>query len=140
MIKDIKLAAYIKKYGEHWADEMPENCPPEDVCIADNDVFYRFTKNEDTISPVDWQNYRTLFPKRSWTTEELILAAGLSLSDNPDRFLRERKLPGVKKRKWKGIAKISLIPEDGVILQTMSEHHYTWWRTTMCDLEKAELI
>jgi len=140
MLKDIKLKDYVKKYGNNWADEMPENCPPEDVCIADNDVFYRFTKKADVIESRDWMNYRTLYPKRRWTKEEIILASGLSLTDNADRFLQERKLPGVKKRPWKGIAKISLIPEDGVILQTMSEHHFTWWRTTMCDLEKAELI
>ena len=69
MIEETKLAAYIKKYGEHWADEMPENCPPEDVCTADNDVFYRFTKKEDVIEPRDWMNYRTLYPKRRWTKE-----------------------------------------------------------------------
>ena len=141
MIQKIKLTEYVQKYGENWADEMPENCPPKDVCTADGDIFYRFTKERNVINPSDWQNYRTLFPNRRWTKEEIILAAGLSLSDTPDRILKERKLPGVKKLPWKGLAKISLIPEDGVVLQTMKDvHHYTWWRTTKCDLSKAELI
>ena len=43
MLQKFKLEAYIKLYGEHWADVLPENCPPEEVCTADNDVFYRFT-------------------------------------------------------------------------------------------------
>ncbi len=140
MIKSIKLKDYVKQYGDNWADEMPVNCPPEDVCTADSDVFYRFTKEADVIGPRDWINYRNLYPNRQWTKEEIIFAAGLSLFDSPDRFLRERKLPGVKKRPWKGLAKISLIPADGVVLQTMSAHHYTWWRTTMCNLAKAELV
>lgn len=141
MIQEIKLAEYIKKYGENWADEMPENCPPEDVCTADNDAFYRFVKKADVIEPRDWINHRNLYPKRQWTKEELILASGLSLFDTPERMLQERKLPGVKKLPWKGLARISLIPMDGVILQTMKDvHHYTWWRTTMCNLGKAELI
>lgn len=140
MIKDIKLKDYVKKYGNDWADEMPENCPPEDVCVAEEDVFYRFTKKADVIEPRDWMNHRNLYPNRQWTKEELILAAGLSLYDTPERILQERKLPGVKKLPWKGLAKISLIPEDGVILQTMSIHHYTWWRTNKCNLAKAELI
>ena len=141
MIQEIKLAKYIKKYGEHWADDMPENCPPEDVCTADGDVFYRFTKKANVIEPRDWVNHRGLYPNRKWTKEELILASGLSLFDTPERILQERKLPGVRKLPWKGLAKISLIPLDGVILQTTKNvHHYTWWRTTLCNLEKAELI
>lgn len=59
MIKEIKLVTYIKEYGEHWADELPENCPPEDVCVADGDVFYRLTRNKDNIVPDDWQNNLT---------------------------------------------------------------------------------
>lgn len=141
MIQEIKLAEFIDKYGEQWADEMPENCPPDDVCIADNEVFYRFTKKADVIEPRDWLNHRNLFPKREWTKEELILASGLSLFDTPERFLRERKLPGVKRLPWKGLAKIALIPSDGVVLQTTKDtHHYTWWRTALCNLEKAELV
>jgi hypothetical protein len=111
MLKDIKLKDYVKEYGEHWADEMPENCPPEEVCIAENDAFYRFTKKEDEIDARDWLNHRTLYPNRKWTKEEIILAAGLSVFDTPERILKERKLPGVKRLPWKGIAKISLIPE-----------------------------
>lgn len=92
MIREIKLTEYIKAYGENWADEMPENCPPENVCTADGEVFYRFIKEADVINPSDWQNYRTLFPNRRWTKEEIVFAAGLSLYDNPDKFLQERKL------------------------------------------------
>lgn len=141
MLQKIKLAAYIKLYGEHWADVLPENCPPEEVCTADNDVFYRFTKSEDYIAPEDWYNHLTLFPNREFSGDRRVMAAGLSLWNTEERLLKEGKLPIFKKLNCKGLAKISLIPEDGVILQTTKEiHHHTWWRTTMCNLAKAELV
>lgn len=59
------MTAYIKKYGEHWADELPENCPPEDVCIADNDDFYRLIHHTDHATPEDWLNTITEQPKRN---------------------------------------------------------------------------
>lgn len=139
MIQSIKLANYIDVYGEHWADDLPENCPPEDVCVAEGDDFYRFTQEEDTIREDDWFNYLTLLPNNHFTEEQKVLASGLSLVDSLDAAEKKLLLPGMKK--FKGIACISLIPEDGVILQTgCSVHHFTWWRTTMCDLTKAQIL
>lgn len=140
MIQDIKLTDYIKTFGEHWADEMPENCPPEDVAIADEKIFYRLTINEDRIVPEDWNNYLTLYPERTFSAKEKILAAGLSLADSKEAAVKKMKLPKIKKRGLKGIASISIIPKDGVILQTKESSHYTWWRTTMCDLSKAKIV
>ncbi len=141
MIQHIKLAAYISEYGEHWADELPENCPPEDVCVTNEDVFYRLVKYEDHIEPSDWQNYLTLFPHRKYSPEDRIFAAGLSMFDNQGAAEKRKNLPIMKRLGLNSLAKISLCPEDGVILQTYKDRsHYTWWRTTMCDLEKAELL
>lgn len=39
MIVEIKLADYISNYDDNWADELPENCPPEDVSISNGDLF-----------------------------------------------------------------------------------------------------
>lgn len=137
MIQKIKLVTYLQQYGEHWADVLPENCPPEEVCIAAQEVFYRFTLSEDAIVPRDWFNHLTLYPKINF--EDRIIAAGLSLWNCQERILKEKKLPAFKK--CKGLAKISLMPEDGVIKQTSKDfYHYTWWRTTMCNLKKAELV
>lgn len=139
MIQDIKLASYIETYGTHWADVLPDNCPPEDVCIANEDVFYRFTLNEDSIVAADWQNHLTLFPDKLFSEQEQIVASGLSMMDELDAARKKMKLPGMKR--FRAIAQISLVPEDGVILQTGCRiHHFTWWRTTMCNLTKARLI
>ena len=69
-----------------------------------------------------------------------MFAAGLSIYDNLETLQKKMKLPMMKKRGLKGFARISLVPEDGVVLPTFEESHHTWWRTTMCNLEKAELL
>ena len=140
MLQEIKLAAYKKQYGEHWADELPENCPPEEVCIANNDVFYRLIHHTDHTTPEDWQNTITEQPKRKFTPEQIIYAAGMSVLNTEEVARDKLKMPFMKNKGLIGVAKISLIPEDGVVLQTFYESHYTWWRTTLCNLEKAELI
>lgn len=134
------MAVYVKKYGEHWADELPENCPPEKVYVANEDVFYRLAKYEDRIVKEDWQNHLTLHPHRHYSKEYEVYAAGLSIYENLETLQKKMKLPTMKRLGLKGIAKISLVPEDGVVLPTFKESHHTWWRTTMCNLEKAELI
>lgn len=141
MIQEIKLAAYIKTYGEQWADELPENCPPEDVSVANDDVFFRMTLNEDRTVPEDWVNYLTLYPNQNYSDEQRVYAAGLSVMDSQEAAENKMRLPWMKKKGFKGLAKISLIPEDGVVLQTTNEtNHFTWWRTKMCNLAKAKMV
>lgn len=140
MIEDIKLADYITSYGENWADVMPANCPPIEVSISHGDTFYRFTEKEDVISPNDWLNQLMLHPKNTFTNAVKILAAGLSMCNDLNDAKRQLNLPYIKK-KFKGLAQISLDPEDGVIKQTSdNQHHYTWWRTKTCNLNKAQMV
>lgn len=139
MIVEIKLADYISNYEDNWADELPENCPPEDVSISNGDLFYRFTHREDVITDDDWKNNLQLYPDKKYTGDLLKYAAGLSILNDLE-VARQKKLPLLKNR-YNGIAEISLVPTDGVIKQTFSEKsHYTWWRTKSCDLSKAHLV
>lgn len=140
MIQEIKLATYKKQFGEHWADVLPKNCPPEDVCIANNDDFYRLIHHTDHTTLDDWLNTITEQPNRRFTSELIIYAAGMSVLDDIKVARDKLKMPLMKNKGLTGIAKISLIPEDGVVLQTFYGSHYTWWRTTMCNLEKAEIL
>ena len=137
MLQQIHIDEYIRLYGENWADSLPEGCPPESVCISGGDEFYRFTILPDRVSAQDWQNHLTLFPERKF--DNISFAAGLSVQDNLDNAKRLKCLPYL--RKFKGIARISLVETDGVVLQTGRDaHHFTWWRTKMCDLTKAQMI
>lgn len=140
MIQEIKLAAYIKQYGEHWADELPQNCPPEDVCVANNDDFFRLIHHTDHTTPEDWQSTIAEQPNRKFTPEQIIYASGMSVLNDLEVARRKLKMPLMKNKGLVGIAKISLIPEDGVVMQTFGDSHHTWWRTTICKLEKAETI
>lgn len=140
MLEEIKLEAYIKQYGEHWADALPDNCPPEDVCIANNEDFYRLVHHTDHTTPEDWLNTITEQPKRKFAPEMIIYAAGISVLNNVEVARDKLKMPLMKNKGLKSVAKISLIPEDGAVLQTFVYSHHTWWRTTMCNLGKAELV
>ena len=107
----------------------------------DDDVFFRMTLNEDRTVPEDWVNYLTLYPNQNYTDEQRVNAAGLSVMDSQEAAENKMRLPWMKKRGFKGLAKISLIPEDGVVLQTSNEtNHFTWWRTKMCNLAKAKMV
>ena len=140
MLSRSTLTQYIEIYGEDWADEMPENCPPEDICTSDNDTFYRYTANEGAIDARDWLNHINRYPNIRFEGEKKILAAGLSLQDDLENARRDLKLPFIKK-KYKGLAAITLLAEDGVLKQTTNNiHHYTWWRTNSCNLTKAAVV
>ncbi len=140
MLNSYTLAQYIEMYGESWADEMPDNCPPENICISSNETFYRYTENEGTIVERDWLNHINRYPNIHFEGKKKILAAGLSLQDDLDNAKRNLKLPLIKK-KYKGLAAITLVEEDGVLKQTTNDvHHYTWWRTNSCNLTKAKVV
>lgn len=140
MIQEIKLSKYIEEYGENWADELPENCPPEEVCISQGCTFYRYIANDSEIEERDWLNHIKRYPKIHFEGEKKIMAAGLSLQDDIDNARNNLLLPLIRKN-YKGLASINLLPVDGVLKQTTNDvHHYTWWRTNSCDLTKAQIV
>ncbi len=130
------LKDYLKTHPIQWADDLPEGAPPETVLVPDNDVFYRITKgnrltNEDLIS------YLQQYPHK-YEGESKIFASGLSVFNNLKAIKKKMKLANLKD--CKGIAKLMLIPIDGVVVKTLKDrHHYTWWRTQSFDLSKAEM-
>lgn len=65
------------------------------------------------------------------------MAAGLSVFCSYDPILTQ-KIPTLKK--FKGVAKRLLNPQDGVLAKTGGENHYTWWRSTSFDINSAEII
>ncbi|MBQ3658466.1 MAG: hypothetical protein II956_16740 [Bacteroidales bacterium] len=56
-------------------------------------------------------------------------------TDNP------QNLTSPMMKKFKGIAELTLNPEDGVLQQTGKKiGHYTWWRTKAFDINSAKII
>ena len=136
MLKEDKLSHYVETYNIEWADSLPENCPPEDVLIPEEEEFYRLLLNEDRIVEEDWKSYAELYPDKNFGSRT-IQSSGLSVNKNGD-FNQLTKLPSMKR--FKGLAMIKLNPTDGVLKKTSGDGHYTWWRTTMFDANKAEII
>lgn len=139
MLKEDTLTHYKEAHQIEWANTLPENCPPEEILVPEDEEFYQLLLNKDQIVDEDWKPYTELYPNKKYVGDQLIMANGLSISKN-DNFKELTKFPHIKKR-FKGLAKIKLNPTDGVLKQTGSDDmHYTWWRTTSFDNKSAEII
>ena len=137
MLKEDKLSHYIETYKIEWADSLPENCPPQDVLVPEEEQFYRLLLNEDIIVDEDWKSYAELYPGKKYSGDQLILASGLSIFNTSD-LSNLKKLPSM--RRFKGVARIKLYPTDGVLKKTGRANHYTWWGTTAFNADNVEII
>lgn len=139
MLKKDTLTHYKETHQIEWANTLPENCPPEDILVPEDEEFFRLLINQDQIVEDDWKPYTELYPNKTYVGEQLLNANGLSITKGGD--FKELTKPVYMKKKFKGIAKIKLNPTDGVLKKTGADNnHYTWWRTTSFDTSTAEII
>lgn len=136
MLKEDTLSHYKETHQIEWVNTLPENCPPENILVPEDEEFYRLLINEDVIIEEDWKSQKELHPDNIYKGENLINAHGLSILKEANHNLF--KLPRYKR--FKGLAKIILNPSDGVLKKTYGDKHYTWWRTTSFDEGSAEII
>ena len=139
MLTKTSITDYLKLYDVQWKNAMPEGCPPDDVLIPQEHLFYRYTLQTDKCTDEDFKTYRQQNPTRDWG-ELLPLASGLSVLDNLDKAKRNMKLPMLRS-KFKGIGELMLNPNDGVVKQTGAhKSHYTWWQTTAFDMNTVKMM
>lgn len=137
MLTTETLENYQKSHEIEWANNLPEDCPPSVILVPENQEMFRLTISADNITEEDFKPYTELYPNRKYNSTQKILASGLSLlSSNEPTFIA--KLPQGKK--FKGIAKLILNPEDGVLAKSGGPNHYTWWRTNSFDINSAEIL
>ncbi|MCH5307644.1 MAG: hypothetical protein J1E37_06135 [Prevotella sp.] len=136
MLKKDTLSHYKEVYQIEWANTLPENCPPEDILVPENEEFYRLLTHKDKIVEKDWKTYIELFPDKEYFGDNLLMANGLSILKDID--VNVLKLPQYKR--FKGIARLILNPTDGVVKKTYGANHYTLWRTTFFDESSAEIV
>ncbi|MBP5561011.1 MAG: hypothetical protein J6X70_04330 [Muribaculaceae bacterium] len=138
MLTPDTLENYERTHQIEWADELPEGCPPSEILIPDSDEFYRFILDAEQISEDDFKSYLELYPDKNYQGNRAVKASGLSVYDTyPDETTRN--LPGL--RKFKGVAKLILSSNDGVLMKSgHDEHHYTWWRSKSFDISTATMI
>lgn len=140
MLVPQKLDSYIATYQVCWAIVMPDKCPPMDIEVPHDHPFYRLTINPNCIQEQDLKSYAELDPLKDWG-ERLPLAVGLSLINNELKAYDCLKLPFLRKKHLRGIAKIILHPTEGVVKQSGKQlSHYTWWRTTQFTTENIQML
>lgn len=137
MLKEDTLENYKKSHEIEWANELPEGCPPENILIPSDQEMYRLTLEADKVTEADFIPYLEQYKERKYSAPQKIMAAGLSVFCSYDPTLMQ-KIPALKK--YKGVAKLLLNPQDGVLAKTGGENHYTWWRSTSFDINSAEII
>lgn len=138
MLKQYKIDEYKTEYKPAWAVAMPEDCPPEDIMVPFEHIFYRLAKNKSFFEADDFLTYSETDPNKNWG-EQLPLAVGLSVIDNENKARKSLKLPLFKR--FAGIIALTLNPEDGVVKQTGANNsHYTWWRTVTFNMSNSKML
>ena len=102
MLKEDTLTHYKEAHQIEWANTLPENCPPEEILVPEDEEFYRLLLNKDQIVDEDWKPYTELYPNKKYVGDQLIMANGLSISKN-DNFKELTKFPHIKKRFKQGV-------------------------------------
>lgn len=75
---------YREEFKPDWSCEMLAGCPPEDVLVPNEHLFYRMASQATTYTAEDFKSYADTDPQRDWD-EKLPLAMGLSLIDSESK-------------------------------------------------------
>ena len=113
-----------------WAETLPNDCPPEDALLPQNDNYYRLVK-EIPPTDSDFWSHRKLYPSKPFNINECITRA-CSLINNLKRCNNLTKLPPHKDKK---VVQIILPPESGLVKKTGARSsHFSWWRAKDFDV------
>lgn len=120
-----------------WFEELPKSCPPKDA-VDCNGCYYRIA-NGNPAESADFFSQRRLAPdkvfKGKGVDECTIRAVSLFAEINDAK--KRLKLP---KFRQANIAIVELGPKDGMLKQTFSDSHYSWWRTIQFNVSQAKII
>ena len=107
-----------------WAEPLPENCPPLKAWEPENEIYYRLVDDPARPKPKDFFSVRKLQPNRNFRRISECETLGLSVFDTLDACRNAGRLRGLQ---HKQVARVTLPPECGVVLQTGGPAHYSWW-------------
>lgn len=107
-----------------WAENLPEQCPPEQAAPPDGDKFYRFI-SAIPIKEDDFYSQKKLKPLRVFKDLNECITRSVSLFNDLSVAKKKLLLPAHRGKK---ILEITLPTESGVILQTLGKNHISWWR------------
>ena len=109
-----------------WPDYFPEQCPPAEA-RQDTLLVYRLVEGSPPTER-DFQPTIVESPHRQFPPDKLCMASGVSVFKNPADARRKREK--YKPLREKKIARGTIQPEDGFVLETGEQSHVTWWLQT----------
>mgnify|MGYP006961701287 FL=1 len=106
-----------------WPDYYPPECPPPDARRDTIDV-YRLVSADPPV-PSDFVPVVLEMPHRTFAPEKFCIACGLSVFQSLEGALRVRAR--YKPLRNKRLARGTIQPQDGLVLETGESSHTTWW-------------
>jgi len=109
-----------------WFENLPENCPPDDVIKPINFLCFRLAV-QSPPSKEDYFSLRETYPEKKFYVNEC-RARSLSVFNEKSECENIQKLPP---HRGKHLVAFRLFPECGVIKKTgRSNAHFSWWVLT----------
>ena len=125
-------------HNDEWSENLPESCPPEEAYQCNGESFYRLVAG-DPACESDFFSHRKLYPTKAFQVDEC-RARSVSVFASKVKADAMRKKPSFKNRDTV-IARVTIYPKDGLVLQTgLQKEHYSWWRTTAYDILEATIL
>lgn len=112
-------------------------CPPDDAFPPDGKKEYLRVVKNNPITSESFISHRVKFPEKEFDDE--CEARSVSLSDSIDGLINGYFKIQANKKKARYIGVIVLAPKDGVIKQTGSRSHYSWWRSQAFSLDSVNV-
>lgn len=109
-----------------WPDYFPDQCPPAESRL-DTLVVYRLVEATPPTA-LDFQPTVLESPHRQFPPDKLCMACGVSVFKDAEDARRSRDK--YKPLRNKKIARGTITPEDGLVLETGKPTHVTWWLQT----------
>lgn len=110
-----------------WSEYFPDQCPPADA-RRDTLEAYRLVGNAPPTAE-DFLPTVIEFPHRQFPPEGLCIACGVSVFRKAADAVKMRAR--YKPLRDKRIAKGTIEPDDGLVLETGKLTHMTWWLQTV---------
>ncbi|KTB54965.1 hypothetical protein AO067_20310 [Pseudomonas viridiflava ICMP 13104] len=112
-----------------WFEELPDQCPPAQASNREGFICFRLCEG---VLPAerDFLSHRTLFPRKVFRATEC-QARAISVYREAKDLDSVLKLPA---HKHKNKVKIILGQDDGAVMKTGKDSHYSWWRSKRFDL------
>jgi len=105
--------------------------------IFDKSQLIQYINEKTRSANKGSKSQRAICPTCVYKNVTECIAHSLSVWDNVEKCLNLLKLP---RHKGKSAMKLELTNNDGLVLQTFKQNHYSWWKTQSFDMASATTI